>query len=149
MSTGHLFVLNGRIENFLYDAVIIPTDHAFTVEPHWSAVTGAVDPAAKPTGWPRPFAGSSGLTVRRTGSGDHNMQERRGRPGVGAAASRGEVGGSCGVRVKVLTPTPRTPTGPMAENTAIADTICRTIDLGVTITGAALDGQDRRPGCWT
>lgn len=31
----------------------------------------------------------------------------------------------------------------MAENTAIADTICRTIDLGVTITGAALDGQDR------
>ena len=62
---------------------------------------------------------------------------------VGPAASRGEVGGSCGVRVKVLTPTPRTPTGPMAENTAIADTICRTIDLGVTITGAALDGQDR------
>ena len=31
----------------------------------------------------------------------------------------------------------------MAENTAIADTICRTIDLGVTITGAALDGHDR------
>ena len=29
------------------------------------------------------------------------------------------------------------------QRSAIADTICRTIELGVTITGAALDGEDR------
>ena len=31
----------------------------------------------------------------------------------------------------------------MLQRSAIADTICRTIELGVTITGAALDGEDR------
>lgn len=29
------------------------------------------------------------------------------------------------------------------QRSAIADTICRTIELGVTITDAALDGEDR------
>src|SRR5690606_30778181 len=37
----------------------------------------------------------------------------------------------------------RTPTGPMTQRSAIADTICRTIELGVTITDAAVDGEDR------
>ena len=31
----------------------------------------------------------------------------------------------------------------MTQRSAIADTICRTIDLGVTITDAAIDGEDR------
>jgi len=31
----------------------------------------------------------------------------------------------------------------MTQRSAIADTICRTIELGVTITDAALDGEDR------
>ena len=31
----------------------------------------------------------------------------------------------------------------MTQRSAIADTICRTIELGVTITDAAVDGQDR------
>lgn len=35
-------------------------------------------------------------------------------------------------------------TGPMTELTSdVADTICRTVELGVSITGAAVDGQDR------
>ena len=50
---GHLFVLHGRIENFAYDAVIVPTDSVFTVEPHWRPVAGDVD-RARPAGWPAP-----------------------------------------------------------------------------------------------
>ncbi|GAB91541.1 SIR2 family protein [Gordonia rhizosphera] len=47
---GHLFVLHGRIENLDVDAVIIPTDSDFRVEPHWHPITG--DPRqAKPDGW--------------------------------------------------------------------------------------------------
>jgi len=55
---GHLFVLHGRIENFDYDAVIVPTDHSFVVEPHWKAVAGDVQRAC-PEDWPRPPFGRS------------------------------------------------------------------------------------------
>ena len=34
-------------------------------------------------------------------------------------------------------------TGPMTQRSAIADTICRTIELGVTIVDAAIDADDR------
>lgn len=37
----------------------------------------------------------------------------------------------------------RTPTGPTLQRSAIADTIWHSIELGVTITDAALDGEDR------
>ncbi|ASR01807.1 SIR2 family protein [Gordonia rubripertincta] len=55
---GHLFVLHGRIENFDYDAVIVPTDHSFVVEQHWDSVAGDVD-RARPAYWPRPPFGRS------------------------------------------------------------------------------------------
>ncbi|MAU84672.1 MAG: hypothetical protein CME34_22970 [Gordonia sp.] len=57
---GHLFVLHGLIENFDYDAVIVPTDHRFDVTSHWPAsVTGDLD-HARPATWPTPFARSRG-----------------------------------------------------------------------------------------
>ncbi|NED61019.1 hypothetical protein G3I15_08800, partial [Streptomyces sp. SID10244] len=59
---GHLFVLHGVIQNFDYDAVIIPTDHRFDVRPYWPpSVTGDLD-WARPTHWPAEFG--------RSGSGD-------------------------------------------------------------------------------
>ncbi|AZZ79710.1 hypothetical protein C5O27_00170 [Gordonia alkanivorans] len=49
---GHLFVLHGRIENFDYEAALIPTDHRFHVTPQWPAsVTGDLD-RARPANWP-------------------------------------------------------------------------------------------------
>ncbi|MET9199584.1 SIR2 family protein [Gordonia sp. NPDC003585] len=56
---GHLFVLHGLIQNFDYDAVIVPTDHRFDITSSWpESVTGAHD-AARPQSWPRPFARSA------------------------------------------------------------------------------------------
>ncbi len=55
---GHLFVLHGLIENFDCDAVIVPTDHSFVIEPDWKAVAGDVRRAC-PADWPRPPFGRS------------------------------------------------------------------------------------------
>lgn len=56
---GHLFVLHGLIENFDYDAVIVPTDYRFDITSSWpESVTGAHDDA-KPSDWPRPFTRSA------------------------------------------------------------------------------------------
>lgn len=54
---GHLFVLHGKIENLDHDAVIVPTDSAFVIEPHWKPVAGDVD-------WARPADWSSRLLGR-------------------------------------------------------------------------------------
>ncbi|WP_232718512.1 SIR2 family protein [Gordonia metallireducens] len=58
---GHLFVLHGLIENFDYDAVIVPTDHSFVVEPDWESVAKHLD-RARPANWPAEFG--------RSGAGD-------------------------------------------------------------------------------
>ncbi|MGV9795286.1 SIR2 family protein [Gordonia sp. NPDC003422] len=56
---GHLFVLHGLIQNFDYDAVIVPTDRRFDITSSWpESVTGPHD-AAEPSDWPRPFARSA------------------------------------------------------------------------------------------
>ncbi|WCB37657.1 SIR2 family protein [Gordonia polyisoprenivorans] len=47
---GHLFVLQGRIEKVRSDAVVVPTDRWFNVEPHWYALFGGRAPA-QPVGW--------------------------------------------------------------------------------------------------
>ena len=41
MTTGHVFVVQGRIENLDCDAIVIPTDDVFRVEPHWAPALGA------------------------------------------------------------------------------------------------------------
>lgn len=55
---GHLFVLHGLIENFDCDAVIVPTDRSFVVEPDWESVAKHLD-RARPANWPRPPFGRS------------------------------------------------------------------------------------------
>ncbi|MBX9246872.1 SIR2 family protein [Actinotalea ferrariae] len=38
---GHVFVVHGRLENLDHDAVVVPTDRAFSVTPVWAAALGA------------------------------------------------------------------------------------------------------------
>ena len=47
---GHFFVVHGRLQDVTCDAIVIPTDTSFTVEPHWDDVMG-VQGHAKPAGW--------------------------------------------------------------------------------------------------
>lgn len=47
---GHVFVVHGRLQDITCDAIVIPTDTSFTVEPHWDDVMG-VQGHAKPAGW--------------------------------------------------------------------------------------------------
>ncbi|QEH94331.1 SIR2 family protein [Dermacoccus abyssi] len=47
---GHVFVVHGRLQDVTCDAIVIPTDTSFTVEPHWDDVMG-VQGHAKPAGW--------------------------------------------------------------------------------------------------
>ncbi|MCH5642268.1 SIR2 family protein [Gordonia sp. ABSL49_1] len=56
---GHLFVLHGLIQNFDYDAVIVPTDHRFHITSSWPESVTGVRHDAKPHDWPRPFARSA------------------------------------------------------------------------------------------
>jgi hypothetical protein len=52
---AHVFVTRGKIENFVHDAVIVPTDRAFNVERHWNPVLGLNERedagALRPEGW--------------------------------------------------------------------------------------------------
>jgi len=56
---GHLFVLHGLIQNFDYDAVIVPTDYEFDITSSWPDSVTGVRHEAKPHDWPRPFARSA------------------------------------------------------------------------------------------
>ena len=38
--SGHVFVVNGTIEELVHDAAIVPTDAFFTVERHWATAAG-------------------------------------------------------------------------------------------------------------
>ncbi|MDO8108340.1 SIR2 family protein [Isoptericola sp. b441] len=48
---GHVFVLGARLEHLDCDAVVIPTDAYFTVEPHWAPALGIGDHAAGSDTW--------------------------------------------------------------------------------------------------
>lgn len=47
---GHVFVVHGRLQDVTCDAIVIPTDTSFTVEPHWDDVVG-VPGHDRPAGW--------------------------------------------------------------------------------------------------
>lgn len=40
MSGGHVFVIQGLLEHLDCDAVVVPSDEGFTIEPHWDEVLG-------------------------------------------------------------------------------------------------------------
>ncbi|WP_182112694.1 MULTISPECIES: SIR2 family protein [unclassified Actinotalea] len=59
---GHVFVVHGRVENLDHDAVVVPTDRAFSVGERWAAALGRRDDtgaaawrrdvgALRPHGW--------------------------------------------------------------------------------------------------
>lgn len=55
MGTGHVFVIQGLLEHLDCDAVIVPSDERFVIEPDWDAVVGRSDGAdgagLRPAGW--------------------------------------------------------------------------------------------------
>lgn len=52
MPTGHVFVVQGRLESVDADVVVVPTDWNFTVEPAWSKVwPDPHRPPSRPAGW--------------------------------------------------------------------------------------------------
>ncbi|MDS1116649.1 SIR2 family protein [Gordonia westfalica] len=57
--TGHLFVVHGRIETIGSDAIVVPTDDDFNVEPHWYALFAGKQPS-RPDTWEGAFARSEG-----------------------------------------------------------------------------------------
>ena len=49
---GHVFVVQGRFQALVKDAVVVTTDASFTLEEHWRPVLGGADPARlRPEGW--------------------------------------------------------------------------------------------------
>ena len=50
LGAGHLFVVHGRLEAVMCDAILLPTDTSFHVEDHWAEVYGEKPMA--PAGWP-------------------------------------------------------------------------------------------------
>ncbi|WP_143695102.1 SIR2 family protein [Williamsia sp. 1135] len=51
-STGHLFVVLGRLEAIAHDVAIIPTDAAFHLTSAWEGIVGKSAEAARPKEWP-------------------------------------------------------------------------------------------------
>ncbi|WP_081637211.1 SIR2 family protein [Gordonia terrae] len=62
-ASGHLFVVHGRIDALGADAVVVPTDADFEVEPHWYPLFGGEQPT-KPEAWDKAFC--------RDAAGGHN-----------------------------------------------------------------------------
>ena len=60
MTTGHLFVVNSRVEHLGWDAAVVPTDGDFDVVPYWAPVLGTRDfGSLRPHGWGRGSAAPS------------------------------------------------------------------------------------------
>jgi hypothetical protein len=51
MRSGHVFVANGRIEDLVHDAAVVPTDEFFVVETHWDRLLGPDPRRLMPSGW--------------------------------------------------------------------------------------------------
>jgi hypothetical protein len=49
--SGHVFVVNGKIEELVHDAAVVPTDSWFTVEKHWEPLLGGKGKRLEPAGW--------------------------------------------------------------------------------------------------
>lgn len=58
-AAGHVFVLHGRLEHLVSDAVVIPTAPEFHVRSYWKPVLGGSRSGVRPAKWPLPFARSA------------------------------------------------------------------------------------------
>lgn len=63
---GHVFVVHGRLQDVTCDAIVIPTDTSFIVEPHWADVMGVPENEAHvmPAGWAERHFGLAAVTVK-------------------------------------------------------------------------------------
>lgn len=79
---GHVFVVQGRVEALVKDAVVVTTDGALTIEPHWEAVLGTLDASSlRPERWAQdttPF----GVARGRHGLWFLDVTHAEGSPGL-------------------------------------------------------------------
>lgn len=66
-TSGHVFVARGRVENVVHDAVVVPTDQAFSVRKSWWPVLGVT--TAQELRAPRPADWGDGRRVGRAADG--------------------------------------------------------------------------------
>ncbi len=66
-TSGHTFVAHGRLESMITDAVIVPTDLNFNLEPYWVPLLGVDGQRLRPLTWPNQGWGrASGQTAAHT-----------------------------------------------------------------------------------
>lgn len=76
MSSGHVFVVNGRIQNLVHDAAVIPTDEHFVVEPHWREMVGDDPTRLRPLEWsPGGYGRANEVPVWFIDVGDSPLEE--------------------------------------------------------------------------
>jgi hypothetical protein len=52
--TGHVFVVNGRIEKVVHDVAIVPTASNFHIRGYWKPILGEDTGQWRPRRWPVP-----------------------------------------------------------------------------------------------
>lgn len=58
LSSGHVFVIHGRIEDVVHDVAIVPTDSRFTLEKPWAQLVPDLTPDPDPSTWTEGFGRS-------------------------------------------------------------------------------------------
>jgi hypothetical protein len=168
---GHVFVVQGRVEALVRDAVVVTTDAEFRIEPHWQPVLGE-QPAStlRPASWGEhgvpfgPASGREGLwfldVSTATGSADVLLD---GLHGVLAAIAESGLRTSAGRALPlVAVPVPGIGGGGFREHAGaviagLLDTVAKVVrrhDLDVVIVAttaaqfAAIQLERRRSRDW-
>jgi hypothetical protein len=169
--SGHVFVVQGRVEALVKDAVVVTTDAHFTIEPHWQPVLGA-QPATslRPQGWGEnglPFGVADGRedlwfldVMTATGSADLLLDGLR---GVLEAIARSRPRASAGRAFPlVAVPVPGIGGGGFREHAGaviaglldtVSDVVTRhELDVVIVATNAAqfaaIQRERRSAGSW-
>jgi hypothetical protein len=168
---GHVFVVQGRVEALVKDAVVVTTDAALTIEPHWEAVLGTRDASAlRPERWAQdasPFGaarGRQGLwfldVTHAQGSADILMRDLEGvLEAIGAFGLKASAGRALPL---VAVPVPGIGGGGFREHAGaviagLLETLSQVVerhDLDVVVVAttdaqfAAIQRERRRNGSW-
>jgi len=134
---GHVFVVQGRVEALVKDAVVVTTDSDLTIEPHWAPVLGREDVLRlRPEAWGRDgrsFGRASGRddlwfldVTSATGSADRLL---KGLGGVLEAIAESGLEASAGRALPlVAVPVPGIGGGGFREHSgAVIDGLLRTL----------------------
>ena len=168
---GHVFIVQGRVEALVRDAVVVTTDADFTIEPHWQPVLGTDSASAlRPERWGEdglPFGvahGREGLwfldVMTPTGSADQLLEGLRGV--LDAIAASGLVASAGRALPLVAVPVPGIGGGGFREHAGaviagLLDTLSDVVDrhdLDVVVVAttaaqfAAIQRERRRTCSW-